>query len=304
VKVTNHHSIPSVFENFRKVEAYDSGGADFTPSSLAQPAMITHLSSVFENKLTEDVSDQIMSILGTAIHSILEKGCEPGDLVEQRYFSEIVGEDEKTYSISGCVDRIFMNGMMSDDDTPLFTMQDYKSTSASTLIHNPQGKSDWVAQLSVYNWLCHYNGIEVAQAEVVAIVRDFVKSQARYKKEYPKAAVVVIPIKVWSLENTERYIRLRIAALTAKIPAPCTKDERWQSDPKYAVHKYVRGGSLAKRATKIFDSSYDAEAFILDEAILGEVQERPGKPNRCESWCPVSGWCEQYTKELEEEENI
>ena len=301
MRVTNHHNIPSVFENFRKADPYDAEGADFTPSSLSEPAMIRHLSEVNRDKLSEDVADQIMSILGTAIHAILEKGCEPDDIVEQRYFFGIEGEDEETYSISGCVDRLFMNGMISDDDTALWNMQDYKSTSASSITHNPEGKPEWVAQLSVYNWLCHHNGIEVTQHEVVCIIRDFVKSQARYKKEYPKAAVVVIPIEVWSLEDTEAWMRLRIAALTAKIPAPCTQKERWQGDTKYAVKKYVRGGGLAARATKIFDSSYDAEAFILDEAILGEVESRPGKPNRCQDWCPVSGWCKQFQDELEEE---
>ena len=297
MKLTNHRNIPDVFENYAKVEVYDSGGADFTPSSLGEPAMIRHLSAVNKDKLTEDISDNIMSILGTAIHSILEKGCNPGDKVEERMWSTIIVDDVK-YNISGCADRMFQVGEG-------WTLQDYKSTSASTIKHNPDGKSDWVAQLSIYCWLADKNGMNVTKSEVVCIVRDWVKSQAKYgaNSGYPQAAVQVVPIEPWSLEETEEYMRLRIRALTAKLPAECTPEERWQGATKYAVKAYVRGGGLSKRATKIFNSSYDAEEFMLEQSINGEVEVRPGTPNRCDDWCPVSGWCDQRNRERNEEDN-
>jgi hypothetical protein len=295
LKITNKNNLPSIFENYSQRNAYDSGGADFTPSSLAESAMITHLSKVHADKLTHDVSDDIMSILGNAIHSILEKGAEEGDLIEHRMFSEFEG-----YTISGCADRMYKDG----DD---WKIQDWKSTSSSTIMHNPTGKHEWVAQQSIYAWLAFKNGMNVTDVEVVCIVRDWIKSQAAYKRAsgYPEAAVVVIPLTLWSHEETESYMRERIAALTAKEPADCTPSERWQGDTVYAVHKYVAGGALSKRAVPkgLHSSSYDAEAFVLDNAILGEVQVRPGKPNRCADWCGVSDFCTQYQNEIGENED-
>jgi hypothetical protein len=300
MKVTNHTGIPDVFENYSRREAYDAGFCDFTPSSLAEPAMITHLTALHAEHITVDIADSIMAIMGTAMHSILEKGANAEDLVEHRMF-----HDYGEYIISGCADRI-VPGNKQDPYMGTWKIQDYKSTSASTIVHNPDGKPEWVAQQSIYAWLARRNEVDVDEAEVVAMIRDFTKSQAVYQKSkgYPQAAVVVIPLELWSDEQTEQYMRTRIAALTAVEPAPCTKEERWQGDTKYAVKKYVSGGSLAKRASRVLDSSYDAEEYMLDQGIHGEVEVRPGTPNRCKDWCPVSGWCKQYQDEVNEEEDI
>jgi hypothetical protein len=296
MRLTNHHGIPDVFLNYAEREKYDAGVCDFTPSSLCEPAMITHLSKVYKDKLTEDAADGIMALLGTAMHSILEKGANETDIIEYRMYAEFEG-----HTISGCVDRMFMPVGFGP-----WMIQDYKSTSASTVMHNPEGKPEWVAQQSVYAWLADKNEMEVEGAEVVLMIRDWNKSQSKYQrsKGYPPAAIAVIPLELWSHEETEAYMRLRIAALTAKVPEPCTREERWQGDPKYAVLKYVRGGSLSKRASRVLDSSYDAEEYMLDNGIHGEVEVRPGKANRCGDWCPVSGWCEQYQSEIKEEDDI
>jgi hypothetical protein len=293
--ITNNKNLPSIFLNYAKRNAYDSGDCDWTPSSLAESAMITHLSKVHADKLTHDVSDDIMSILGNAIHSILESGAEEGDLIEHRMFAEFDG-----YVISGCADRMYRDG----DD---WKISDYKSTSSSTIIHNPAGKREWVAQQSIYAWLASKNGMNVTDVEVVCVVRDWQMSQAAYKRAsgYPEAAVIVIPLTLWSHEEVECYMRERIAALTAKEPADCTPSERWQSDTVFAVHSYTSGGGLSKRAVKggLHTSSYDAEEYILEQSIHGEVQVRPGKPNRCADWCPVSDFCTQYQNEIGENED-
>jgi hypothetical protein len=296
LKYTNKNNIPEVFARYAKRNSYSDGGAEFTPSSLAEPAQIRQLSKQYESKLTSDISDDLFSILGSAIHSILEGGANAEDIVEERLFAEFDG-----HSISGCPDRLVPDG------DGAWGLEDYKSTSVSTIKHSPRGKKEWTAQLSVYRWLGRENDMSISQdSRVVCIIRDWVRSQTQWKADYPKSAVIVIPITLWSYEETEAYMRDRIAALTAKEPAPCTPSERWQSDNVYAVHSYVSGGGLSKRAVKggLHTSSYDAEAYILEQSIHGEVVERVGKPNRCAGgWCPVSAHCGQYQNEIGENED-
>ena len=105
------------------------------------------------------------------------------------------------------------------------------------------------------------------------IIRDWKKSAAQYDASYPQQAIVVVPIPLWDDERVEQYLLGRIAAHTAEVVAPCTPKERWQGDTVYAVHKTVAG------------------------AIMGEVQVRPGHPNRCLDWCAAAPWCKQFQDE-------
>jgi hypothetical protein len=57
-----------------------------------------------------------------------------------------------------------------------------------------------------------------------------------------------------------------------------------------------------KRALKVFewDERTDAEEFA--KANKAELEERPGLNTRCESFCSVSQWCEQFKKIKGEEQ--
>jgi hypothetical protein len=57
-----------------------------------------------------------------------------------------------------------------------------------------------------------------------------------------------------------------------------------------------------KRALKVFewDERDDAEEFA--KANKAELEERPGLNTRCESFCSVSQWCEQFKKIKGEEQ--
>ena len=74
----------------------------------------------------------------------------------------------------------------------------------------------------------------------------------------------------------------------------------------YAVHEPLKGssGQMRKRATRVFDSLIDAEAFLLEKlGQNGEVQVRLGESTRCKSYCSVADFCDQYKLIKEGETN-
>jgi hypothetical protein len=293
MRLTNKHDLPTPFVNFSRKHEHDGEGADFTVSGLLDAPQITRLKATHAEKLTHDVGENIMSLIGTAIHNVLEQGADPGDMIEERFHAVVDG-----VSISGQADR------MVPKDGGKYLLQDWKSTSGTTLQYSPDGKPEWEQQVNLYVWLAGQNGFEVDETEIVVILRDWKKSAAKYNKSFPQRPVVVLPVKLWDNDVTEQFIRDRIEQHTATQAAPCTPEERWMGADVYAVRKYVAGGGLSKRAVPrgLHKSSYDAEEFMLDNGIHGEVEVRPGVAVRCKDWCEVAPFCKQYQDELGDED--
>ena len=291
---TNRYNIPKVFERFEKANEHTTGGADISVSALIDAPQIAHLSRLHEAELTEDVGDGILRLIGTAIHLVLEEGCEASDIVEERYHAEVGG-----MKISGQVDRLELvnevflgDGESHDRALTTYKLQDWKTTACKTMAHNPEGKESWINQVNVYNFLAQYNGVEIDRLEIVAIFRDWAKAGARGQENYPECAVGVIPITMWPIEETKKYIEWRVSLHSATVPAECTLEDKWQSKPTYAV---VKPGN--KRATKVFNSEFEAQSFINEKMLLAEIEERPGRAMRCEAYCPVNQFCDQYKRE-------
>jgi hypothetical protein len=189
--------------------------------------------------------------------------------VEQRLFANVAD-----WTLSGQFDRLHLESK---------TLSDYKVTTT----FKAKGDENWTRQLNVLRWLAHQNGIEVEALEIVAIFRDFRRSEADRNLDYPQQAVQVIQIPVWSLETTEQYIKDRIwlhqMAQSGDINVGCTDTERWYSGDKWALMK-----PGAKRALKVLNEEPD----IIPDGLI--VEHRPGRFRRCEQYCEVAAWCPQW----------
>ena len=84
--ITNRFNIPEPFLNFANRDKYDSGDADISVTSLIDSSRIRKLKEKNEDNIEEDISERIMSILGTAVHNILEVGCPDNSIAERRFF--------------------------------------------------------------------------------------------------------------------------------------------------------------------------------------------------------------------------
>jgi hypothetical protein len=70
----------------------------------------------------------------------------------------------------------------------------------------------------------------------------------------------------------------------------------WEKPTTYAVKKVGN-----KRATNVFNTKEEADVKMEDLGKGYEVEIRKGERTRCESYCLVNNWCNQYQTYLKEQ---
>lgn len=282
-RITNKFNLPLPLVKAVENDKYHPGRSDYTTSQLSgTPARQLVLKRRHWADITEDVADRIYSLSGQSKHVVLERAAEFCDelqfLAEERFY---VTREGKT--IGGQID-------LYDKNTK--TLWDWKETSVYVAYNDL--KPEWIAQGNINKLLLEENGYEVKTISNIALYRDWKKSQVGTKKDYPEHQVALFPIPIWTREETEKFIRERIRAFEgARKELPdCSEEERWKSADVYALQK--KGN---KRATKLFDTEQEAITHMEIFDIKGhEVLFRPGVNKRCQSYCVVSEFCEQYKK--------
>lgn len=288
MKITNLYNLPSVFQRFDQSRQYSSGGSKYSVTSLIDSPRIRRLRAEYADDTEEDISGKIFSILGTAVHAILEEGADEDQVVEERFFADIETSNG-TVSVSGQVDLQTPAG-------PGMILSDYKTTGAYAIQSNPGGKPEHIKQLNLYGALARANGVKVSGLEVIAIVRDWSASGLKRSSDYPVAPIVRIPIEMWDEQEADSYLKDRVLAHEASDLPECTPQEMWARPPVFALYERTKSGELRKRATRLFDNMTEAEDKSLD--ITGsEVVARPRTLTRCEgNYCNVSQFCEQFAE--------
>jgi hypothetical protein len=243
-------------------------------------------------ELTEDASDMVWSLFGTAIHNILEHGKDEHHIVEERVFTVVNG-----FTISGAIDlqEVYEDGIV---------LSDYKTSSVYAVMNQ---KIDWEYQLNCYAYLVRKaKGVTVKKLQIVAIVRDWARRDTA-REGYPKAPIVVIDIPLWSVERQDEYIKQRIhlqesAFFDIEVGsdiAECTPEEMWEKPEYFAVKK--DGGVRAKSVHEKQEDAERALAQANEKAKKGEtfiIEHRPGARTRCEGFCQVAAFCSQHKKYL------
>lgn len=270
MNITNVYDLPSALVRAVTNDPYKSGG-DISVTKLIDSPQVRLLTKQYSGAVVEDVSERIWSLLGQAVHTILERAGEEDHVkVEERLYAEVNG-----WQVSGQFDRLDLNGT---------TLDDYKVTSVWAI----KGKVEWERQLNCLRWLAVQNGYQVDRLRIVAILKDWKSAKAKVDPDYPKVPVAVVEVPVWDLTETYQYIQDRVAlhqAAEAGEPVSCTDEERWYSGTKWALKKV--GG---KRAIKLYERKEDA-GQIADGTVL---EERAGVYRRCAEYCAVSGFCDQW----------
>ena len=265
--ITNKHGLPEALVKAVQNDPY-TGGGDISVTKLIDSPQRRQLWRQHEADIEEDVSERIWSLLGQAVHHILERA-GTDTMVEERLYAEVDG-----WTLSGQFDRLHLASK---------TLSDYKVTTT----YKAKGDDNWTRQLNVLRWLAFQNGLIVDHLEIVAIFRDFRKSEVDRNPEYPQQAVKVIPVSVWPLDETEAYIRERVRlhqlAQTGMADVWCSDEERWYTGDKWALVK--PGG---KRALRVLDEKPDE----VPEGLV--LEHRPGIYRRCEQYCEVAKWCSQW----------
>lgn len=279
MRITNKYNLPLSLVQAVTNDPYTKGNSDISVTQLWKSPRIVVLEKEHEDKLERDVVDSLWSLLGRGVHDVLCRA-DSDTMTEVRMSFEI--EDWK---ISGQFDRYIPQECR---------LQDYKVTSAWSVLYDSKNE-DWENQLNTYAYMLRVNGYEVNNLEIVAILRDWKQNEALRSQDYPSAPVIVVPIKLWTNEECKEKIKAQVLKhkeALAQLPL-CSEKDQWTQPGKWAVMK--TGG---KRAVRLYDSHAEALVHLSDanDSKLSIV-ERKGVKTRCEQYCSVKNFCDQYRME-------
>lgn len=288
MKLTNKHGLPDTIVNVLKRPEYSKGKAHLSVTQMINSPKIVALTKKFDSEIEQDVADMVWSLFGSAIHKVLEHGKESHHIVEERIHATVDG-----WRLSGAVDLQIKNEDSID-------IRDYKTTSAWAVMNE---KIEWEQQLNCYAWLVEkVKGIQVKSVGIIAIIRDWSRRDAANNPDYPQAPIKEIAVRLWPFDEREAYVKERIHAhaecefameTEADLP-DCTPTEMWEKPASYAVMKEGN-----KRANYVTPTMHEAE-LALKELQGGQPKAkfsiivRPGGRTRCESFCSVNTYCQQW----------
>lgn len=278
MNIENRNHIPEPLVRAIRSNWYNGTGEDRFASitELIKPTKICVLEKRHKAEISQDASELIWTIMGSALHKVVEASAHENSLAEERLEVTLAGE-----KITGGVD-LYENGIISD----------FKFTSVWNYIYGSR-KEDWETQLNCYAYLFRRHGFEVNGLRVIAIFRDWQRFKAEQDAGYPHQ-VEVINIDVWTDAEVEHYLLTRIAEIKEALTLPddfipeCSTHERWQPETQYAVYK--AGGSRALRVLATYE---EAEAFISNHKDSDNLRiiTRQETPRRCLNYCPVNQFC-------------
>jgi hypothetical protein len=261
---------------------------------------MVHLKNRFRPKLgVKSLNNVIPSLTGQGLHDALQRYLRYEDNVnknwqiERRLLSVING-----VRVAGRFDALYDNKVLYD----------FKVTRAWKFEKGDY--TDWEIQLNCYDYMLSLDGIQLESLKIAGIVLDW-QSGKVWKQGYPQSRFPIIDIKKWSVKEQEKYLSDKVTKWSTSLQLPsgklplCSAEERWASKP---VWKLFRTKS-SKRATKVFPSQSRAKAYLQacqigtknqkkwDQGYITKHVDTPFK--RCEDWCDVSTFCNQFNLKIE-----
>ena len=276
MQITNKLNLPRAFVSAVSLNRHNAPGC-FSATTLNKGAKEIVLADRHFEEITVDAADQVWATFGTAVHALLES--EKDNNFHEEKFKVAVSNSY----VTGQVDSYDMeNGIIND----------WKTASVWTVQF--ADFADWKAQGLTYAWLLTKSGLEVNKCRFIALLKDHSKSKARNDSSYPQSPVFVYEFDVTpdDLAATEWRIKSKVEEIEDAYKLgdddiePCSKDERWADDDKFAVMKNGR-----KTAVKLFDNQQDADAFAGENGNAFYVEPRPAISRKCEDYCNCREFC-------------
>jgi hypothetical protein len=254
---------------------------EYRVTSLLKGIRETILERRHHHEIEQDVSDMIWLLFGTAVHNVLESHQEGDQEIKEARLKIDIGD----YVLSGQFD-------LYNADTK--TITDYKTCSVWKVIYGDY--TDWRRQLLIYSYMLRSIGFPVEKAEIVALMKDHSKAQAKRNADYPKQPVRKITFQFSDDDFTEieQWLQDRFSEIAKieKLPDDelplCTPEERFNSGDKFAVMKKGR-----KTAMRVLDSMEDAENWMATNG--GDyIETRKGEDKKCQDYCSACEFCNYY----------
>lgn len=279
MRITNKMNLPAAFVNAVNVRRHNEPHC-FSATTLNKGAKEIILTDRHFDEIEIDAADQVWAVLGTAVHSIME--AQKDENFHEEKFKVAVGDS-------------FVTGQVDSYDMEHATIFDWKTASVWKIQF--ADFSDWRAQGMTYAWLLKKSGLDVKKCVFVAMLKDHSKIKAKTDASYPQLPVYRYEFDVTeeALAETEKRIIAKVAEIENAYKLgdddiePCSADERWADNEKWAVMKNGR-----KTAIKLFDNSADADAMAGEMGNAYYVEHRPAISRKCGDYCACKEWCSFY----------
>jgi hypothetical protein len=298
-----------------KVLSHDEYDASDDPTvisatSIMKPTRMVALERYYSGSDKEiNISGLIPSVFGTALHSLLEVSLNDGNkevwkdfgvdpkeleiLQENRVIKQVPGTKWK---VSGKYDLLYRYKGSQ------WRLGDLKTQSVwGVMLSGSEKTEEYIKQLSIYRWLNQDKDIDDI-AEIFYWFTDWSKQKARSDSQYPQQRVNSKEIMLWSIRDTETYIREQLRKLDIALEEidkfgdcsiKCSDKELWRTEDKYKYYKPNKSGTINyKRATKVCDTLEDAQ-ILMSENGGGDIVKYPGEIKRC-NYCSVTEFCSQF----------
>lgn len=313
-RYTNQTNIALPLAVFLATDDYDYERGVISATSLLKPVrQIVLAKRVNPEDTLIDISQLIASRMGSALHTAIEhvwKTNAPQALealgyskhVQNNIFINPTPEDLQQYKDAIPVymeqraykelDGFKVSGKF--DFVAEGKVHDFKSTSAYTYLYQTNTEK-YILQGSIYRWL-NQDIITQDTMNIHFIFTDWSSAEAKRNPNYPQQRLLTQNLKLLSIEETEKYIKDKLAQIKrykdvdeSKIPL-CTDEELWRSE---TVYKYYKDPNKTQRATKNFDTDHtSAFAHLAEQGGVGVVIEVKGQVKAC-NYCPAFSVCTQ-----------
>ncbi len=278
--ITNKLRLPQQLVNMAKRD-YKFEPNEYRVTQLLKGIRETILERRHYHEIEQDVSDMIWLLFGTAVHSIIEHHKEADHEFKEERIKIRIGN----YILSGKFD-------LYNAETK--TITDYKTCSIWKVVNGDY--EDWRRQLLIYAYMLQSIGFPVEKAEIIALMKDHSKAQAKRKADYPKqpARKITFTFSGQDFKEIENWLHLRFEQISKAEKLPddklplCTPEERFNSGDKFAVMKKGR-----KTALRVLDSYKKAEEWM--EYNGGDyIEVRKGEDKKCQDYCSACEFCNYY----------
>lgn len=280
MKIINDIGAPQALIDAFLNDDYDGYHADkISVTTLIDAPYVSYMRTHHNNEAEALASNMLWMLDGSAIHYALERA-------GSKYITEL--RLEQKYN------GITISGKFDMYDPVTGVLWDYKRTSVWNVIHNPDGKKEWIAQLNLNKWLMDAHGFSPAEIKVLVFLKDWSRTESLRNSSYPKKPIVVVDVEQWTwtqltdylYERTELHKKARNGDIT-----PCTDQERWAKPTTYACMK-----DGASRASRVFNTLTEAQAFVLTKPDY-KIETREGEFVRCDRYCSYKPFCIFYKQE-------
>ena len=283
MKLTNNHNLPGpIYSKVAGEMRERPPGYGLT--TLLRPPRMVALEIKHWGEIESDAMDHVWRLFGSAIHQMIDVDNEQTILREHLLEADIAGVKVRT-----AIDRLWKDG-------PANVLTEFKTTSVWSVIY---GKPEWEQQLNLQGAMLHLNGRVADRMEVVALLRDWSARDAQYDSQKPQSPVVKIDVNRWLPDRQLNFLVDRVEAhklaRSSEVLPECSDADRWTKPDTWAVMKAGR-----KSALRVLPSNAEAETWGQNNAGgKFTIEHRPGENVRCERYCPVSQFCDQF-KQLKE----